>query len=106
MPCSPLKINLNIGETSRSLVVNRSKQEPCLAYSSNLKMERRYVPPKSLLTFNGLHITIPQKIYIFTVTAVGTANPIVLFDTLILLLFFFFLFSVWIFQEEAARRTI
>jgi hypothetical protein len=35
----------------------------------------RYVPPKRLLTFNGLHGVISQKIVLFITTAVRTSNP-------------------------------
>jgi hypothetical protein len=36
---------------------------------------RRYVPPKRLLTFNGLHCVIFQKIVLIITTVVGTSNP-------------------------------
>jgi hypothetical protein len=36
---------------------------------------RRYVPPKRLLTFNGLHGVISQKMILFITTAVRNSNP-------------------------------
>jgi hypothetical protein len=38
---------------------------------------RRYFPPKRLLTFNGLHGVISQKMVRFRTTAVRTSNPII-----------------------------
>jgi hypothetical protein len=46
----------------------------CLAYSSTLKI-RGDIPPKHLLTFNGLHGVISQNIVLFITTAVRTSNP-------------------------------
>lgn len=36
---------------------------------------RQYVPPKRGLTFNGLHVVIPQKKVLFIMTAVRISDP-------------------------------
>jgi hypothetical protein len=48
---------------------------------------RRYVPPKLLLTFNGLHGVISQKKVLFITTALRTSNPAILYLNCQLILF-------------------
>jgi hypothetical protein len=38
--------------------------------------QRRHVPPKPQLPFNGLHRVLSQKIVLFINTTVRTSNPI------------------------------
>jgi hypothetical protein len=57
MLCSPLKVNWSFGKRILNSEVGGD------------------VPPKRLLTFNGLHGVISQKAAFFTTTAERTSNP-------------------------------
>jgi hypothetical protein len=63
--CSPLKINRRLGGTCRLHLQNR-RISLCLARFILLPWRwRRHLPPKSRMTFNGLHGVISWKIKLF-----------------------------------------
>jgi hypothetical protein len=72
-PCSPLSVNRRLGRTSPLLAT-------CVHAGFLLSLFfrpwrwRQYVPPK-LLTLNGLHGVISQKMVLFITTAVKTSDP-------------------------------
>jgi hypothetical protein len=75
-PCSKFKVNRRFGCTySLHLHGQRIRQAKNQHKSRWQTEQRRYVPPKRLLTFNWLHGVIHQKIVLFITTAVRTSNP-------------------------------
>jgi hypothetical protein len=75
--CSPVSVNRRFGGTYRlhfrveEISSPRNQVEELI--SSGWRW-RLYVPPKPLLTFNGLHAVISQKMIPFITTAVKTSN--------------------------------
>jgi hypothetical protein len=95
-PCNPFKVptfqrNLS-PQSSKSWnkprnLANRFILISCLSYASTWRW-RRHVPPKRLLTFDGLQVIASQKTEFFITTAVRTWTP-----TMIVLLLC--LYNLW-----------
>jgi hypothetical protein len=54
---------------------NEPSKKTALKAGARERRWRQYVPPKRLLTFNGLHCVISQKTELFITTGVRTSNP-------------------------------
>jgi hypothetical protein len=50
--------------------------------SNKPALRKQKVPPKRLLTFNGLHGIISQKIQVFITTAVRASDPVTITSAL------------------------
>jgi hypothetical protein len=87
-PCGPLKVNRCFGGTYRlhfqGRRMNRARNQRETRWQAEFSRSflarlilrpwrwRRYIPPKRLLTFNGLHGVISQKTVLYVATAVRT----------------------------------
>jgi hypothetical protein len=79
-PCSPLSVS---EKHIASIFRVEEIKSPSTCFHAGFLLNlfcrpwrwRLYVPPKRLLTFNGLHGVIFQKTVLFMTTAVRTSNP-------------------------------